>query len=107
MQATVQVAEQGQTMASKIEKQVVVFKALGNTNRVKIIRLLAQHEELCVCEVVSALKHGQSLASYHLRILEQVGLVSYRWEGTWSYYKLNRNRLMEILSAPQCEALLE
>ncbi len=93
-------------MDSTIESQIMAFKALGNVNRVKIIRLLAQHEELCVCEVVTALKRGQSLASYHLSVLEKTGMLTSRWEGTWTYYKLNEEKLIEVMSPQYFKALL-
>ena len=99
--------EEWQSRDTTLENHVNVFKALGNSNRTRIIKLLAQHDELCVCEVVDTLKHGQSLASYHLAVLEKVGLLTSRWEGTWTYHKLNKNRLKEILSAQYYEALLK
>lgn len=83
------------------------FKALANPSRLKLISLLSQHEELCVCELEATLGHKQSLTSYHLAILEDAGLVTHRDEGTWAYYRLNAERLRELLSTQCCRSLLK
>jgi len=93
--------EKKQGKSSMAETHAGIFKALANSSRLKIISLLSRHEELCVCELEAALGHKQPLASYHLAILEDAGLVTHREVGTWSYYKLNEERLTGLLS-PQC-----
>ena len=97
--------EQGKN--SMAETHVSVFKALANSSRLKIISLLSRHEELCVCELEAALGHKQPLASYHLAVLEDAGLITHREQGAWSYYKLNKERLMELLSPRCCGSLLK
>jgi len=92
--------------SSMVETYADIFKALANPSRLRIISLLAQSEELCVCELEAALGHKQPLASYHLAVLEDAGLITHRDEGTWSYYKLNEARLRELLSPQCCGSLL-
>ena len=84
-----------------------IFKALANPSRLRIISLLSRHEELCVCELEAALGHKQPLASYHLAVLENAGLVTHREKGTWSYYKLKEESLREFLSPQCCGSLLK
>ena len=84
-----------------------IFKALANPSRLRIISLLSRHEELCVCELEAALGYKQPLASYHLAVLENAGLVTHREKGTWSYYKLNEEKLRELLSPQCCGSLLK
>ncbi len=67
---------------------IVVMKALSDSNRVKIIKML-QHRVLCVCEIHEALGLAQSSASKHLRILEEAGLVIRCKEGLWVNYRLS------------------
>ena len=93
--------------SSMVEVHPGIFKALANSSRLRIISLLSQHEELCVCELEAALGHKQPLASYHLAVLENAGLVTHREEGTWSYYKLKEERLRELLSPQCCGSLLK
>ena len=105
MQETEQAIEREQGRNSIAETHAVMFKALANVSRIKIISLLSQHDELCVCELEAALGYVQSLTSYHLAILVDAGLITYREEGTWSYYKLNKERLGGLLSL-QCRRSL-
>jgi ArsR family transcriptional regulator len=66
---------------------IKVMKALSDTNRVKMIKLL-QRKVLCVCEIQEALGLAQSTASKHLKLLEEAGLVNYFKEGLWVNYRL-------------------
>ncbi|MDZ7667451.1 MAG: metalloregulator ArsR/SmtB family transcription factor [Desulfotignum sp.] len=64
-----------------------VTRALRNSNRVKIMKLL-QHGELCVCELQAVLEISQASVSKHLSILTSVGLLDRRKKGLWSYYRI-------------------
>ncbi|HOI71302.1 MAG TPA: metalloregulator ArsR/SmtB family transcription factor [Methanobacterium sp.] len=91
---------------SKIPDQSVLninaefFKAFGDPTRLKILHLL-EEEELCVCEIISALNKPQPTVSHHLNILKKAGLLNWRKEGIWIYYRLSNqniiNNLNEIL----------
>jgi DNA-binding transcriptional ArsR family regulator len=50
------------------------FKALSDETRLRIMTLLLDNEELCVCDFVGALDLTQSKASRHLRYLFNAGL---------------------------------
>ena len=64
------------------------FKVLSDEARLKMLWLLFNHEELCVCDFVAALEITQSKASRHLAYLRNVGLVEDRRDGVWMYYTL-------------------
>ncbi len=64
------------------------FKVLADEARLKMLLLLFNHGELCVCDFVAVLDVTQSKASRHLRILYNAGLVTDRRAGTWIYYSL-------------------
>src|SRR3954471_11463916 len=64
-----------------------VFKALADTTRLRILRLLMAGE-VCVCNIHEALRIPQAKASRHLAYLRRVGLVTTRREGLWVYYSL-------------------
>jgi ArsR family transcriptional regulator, arsenate/arsenite/antimonite-responsive transcriptional repressor len=70
---------------------IKVMKALSDSNRVKIIKLL-QHKTMCVCELQAALKIAQPTVSKHLKILENAMLVSSRKEGLWVNYSISDGR---------------
>jgi ArsR family transcriptional regulator, arsenate/arsenite/antimonite-responsive transcriptional repressor len=71
-----------------MKKQAQFFKGLADETRLKILWLLLQKEELCVCDIMEVLKITQSKASRHLRYLYNLGLVSDRREGVWMNYRL-------------------
>jgi ArsR family transcriptional regulator, arsenate/arsenite/antimonite-responsive transcriptional repressor len=67
-----------------------VFKALGDPSRLKIVSMLAENGEMCVCKIVEALNMGQPAVSHHMAALRHAGLVNHRKEGQWIHYSLNR-----------------
>ena len=64
------------------------FRILADEARLKMLWLLFNHKELCVCDFLVALDISQSKASRHLRTLLHGGLVTDRKAGLWSYYSL-------------------
>lgn len=87
-------------MDSKFEEDARVFKALCDPNRLMIIEMLKNGEK-CACKILSDLNIVQSTLSHHMKILCDSGLVSYRKEGKWMHYSLNKQGFMiamEILS---------
>ncbi|MEE4165149.1 MAG: metalloregulator ArsR/SmtB family transcription factor [Desulfocapsaceae bacterium] len=64
-----------------------VMKALSDSNRIKILKLL-EKKELCVCELTAALGLAQPTVSKHLKQLEDAGLIEYRKDGPWVNYRL-------------------
>jgi len=64
-----------------------VFKALADKTRLRIMRLLSITDgQVCVCEIVDALKLPQYHVSKHLNILKNAKLVDGERKGTWVYY---------------------
>ncbi len=65
------------------------MKSLADETRLKILWLLLQKEELCVCDIMGVLSITQSKASRHLRYLYHLGWVTDRREGVWMNYRLS------------------
>lgn len=65
-----------------------ICKALGDANRLKIVRLLTGGER-CACKLLEELEITQSTLSHHMKILTDCGLVRTRYVGKWSWYSLN------------------
>ena len=61
--------------------EVDVFKALGNSTRLKIIECIKDGEK-CICEVIPYTSKSQPNVSLHLKVLKQAGLVNERKDGT-------------------------
>jgi ArsR family transcriptional regulator len=64
------------------------FKVLADESRLKMLWLLFNRRELCVCDIMAVLEITQSKASRHLANLRNLGIVTDRRDGQWSYYSL-------------------
>jgi DNA-binding transcriptional ArsR family regulator len=64
---------------------IVALKALGELNRLRIMRLLLQ-KQLGVNQISERLQMSQYNASKHLRILKEAGLVEMEKEGQQRLY---------------------
>jgi ArsR family transcriptional regulator, arsenate/arsenite/antimonite-responsive transcriptional repressor len=62
--------------------------ALGDENRLRILNLLLQADELCVCDIERVLDIPQARVSRHLTILRNSGWVASRRDGRWMHYRL-------------------
>lgn len=65
------------------------FKCLGDETRLRILLLLSQDNELCVCELTTALDEIQPKISRHLAYLRQCGLLQDERRGQWVFYCLS------------------
>lgn len=65
-----------------------VFQSLDDETRLRILTLLLQEQELCVCDIMSVLQLPQSTVSRHLSLLKNAGWLADRRVGLWVYYSL-------------------
>ena len=66
----------------------VVFQALADPTRIRVLRLFAgAREEACLCELVDSLLEPQYKLSRHLKVLRQVGLLSAEKDGRFVYHR--------------------
>jgi ArsR family transcriptional regulator, arsenate/arsenite/antimonite-responsive transcriptional repressor len=72
----------------KLKETARFFKVLADEARLKMLWLLFNNRELCVCDFMEVLGITQSKASRHLAALRNAGLATDRKEGLWSYYSL-------------------
>jgi ArsR family transcriptional regulator, arsenate/arsenite/antimonite-responsive transcriptional repressor len=80
---------------------IEILKALGDPVRLKIVEMLAERGELCVCHIVEALDMAQPVVSHHLAKLRYTGLLNARKRGQWVDYSLN----MDVLDGVVLELL--
>ncbi|MFP3357490.1 ArsR/SmtB family transcription factor [Planococcus citreus] len=66
-----------------------IFKALSDDTRIKIAYALSLEDKLCVCDVANIIGSSTATASYHLRLLKNMGLAKYSKEGKLVYYSLD------------------
>jgi ArsR family transcriptional regulator len=74
-----------------MDRESEILQALADPTRLRLLNLLTQAVEICVCELVDALKIPQYKVSRHLSILASTGWVDDRRVGKWIYYRVSRN----------------
>lgn len=72
-----------------------LFKALGDTTRVKLIYALLD-KELCVHDISVLLDMGQSAISHQLRYLRNLRIVKRRKAGKTVFYSLDDEHIEQI-----------
>jgi DNA-binding transcriptional ArsR family regulator len=68
--------------------QRVIFKILGDANRYSIFEMLSKNPQLIVSDIAKILKISVPLASQHLKVLEQGGILQKEKRGQRVYFKL-------------------
>lgn len=77
------------TVASdSLKESSRLLKALADPVRLRILNLLLDADEVCVCHIHEALQLHQPTVSRHLAYLRKHGLVVGRKEGLWVHYRL-------------------
>ncbi len=74
-------------MAQKPSEMELLFKALDDRTRLRLLNLMGD-EEVCVCYFVEVLGTNQPKISRHLAYLRRAGVVSARREGKWMHYRI-------------------
>jgi len=72
---------------------IKAFKTLSDETKIRILKILQQRDELCVCEIMQALNISQTRASRNLGILRDAGFVTDRRDGLWVYYSINKEKI--------------
>ncbi len=82
---------------AEAEGSAMLFKALADPHRVQIVNMLANGPEaVCVCEITPRLGLAQGTVSFHLKKLLTAGLIEREQRGTWAYYSLRREALLQL-----------
>jgi ArsR family transcriptional regulator, arsenate/arsenite/antimonite-responsive transcriptional repressor len=68
-----------------------IIKSLEEETRLRIMALLLDTEELCVCHFMVVLQLPQSTVSRHLSNLKNAGWLSDRRAGVWIHYSLAKD----------------
>ena len=88
-------------MNNSLKELTKIFKALGDRNRFRIVKML-QKRPLCVCEIREVLGISQPAVSRSLNILKNAGLVEDEKDGVWT-----NCRLPEIIKNESITAILK
>ncbi len=92
----VNIARKNSLSENEHEKLTNLYKAMGDSTRLRILLALA-NEEMCVCDLAAFLGVTESAVSHQLRMLRQLYLVSNRREGPILYYRLNDHHIEQLI----------
>ncbi len=82
----------------KAQRMAEFFRSLGDSNRLRILSLLAQ-QEYCVGELASLLAMSESAVSHQLRILRSLRVVGFQKQGRKAYYRLLDHHILELYNS--------
>ncbi len=73
-----------------------IFKALGDSVRLRLTALIASQDEICVCNLTPHFALSGPTISHHLRILREAGIIDSERRGTWVYYRIKPDALRAL-----------
>lgn len=74
---------------------LVLFKALADGTRLKIVRLLLEHRR-CVRALARELELSEAAVSQHLKVLREAGIVIGQRRRYFMHYDANRRTLQDL-----------
>ncbi len=77
--------------AGQLRQMAEHFALLAGETRLKILELLAESDELCVCDLATVLEMTPAAVSQHLSRLRSGRLVQSRRDGMTIYYRIAGN----------------
>ncbi len=80
-----------------LERVEVLFAALSDRVRLKILHALGRRDELCVCDVAHVAGMSLSTTSHHLRKLRDLRILKHRSDGKMVYYSLREPLAAAVL----------
>lgn len=93
-----------QEVATQLAERV---KALADPTRLRLAAVLAQTDELCVCDLAWIAGRAENLISHHLRALRSAGLATGRRDGKMVLYRLTelgRDLVATVLEPEEAKA---
>jgi ArsR family transcriptional regulator, lead/cadmium/zinc/bismuth-responsive transcriptional repressor len=78
-----------------MQKNIQLFKALGEETKYKIIQVLLKGE-ICACKIPELISRTQSNTSMHLSKLNASGIIQFRREGKMIIYSIKNKKIYDI-----------
>jgi ArsR family transcriptional regulator, arsenate/arsenite/antimonite-responsive transcriptional repressor len=81
------------------EDLAVVFAALADPVRLRLLNLVADAGELCSCNLQEPLGKSQPTISHHTKVLAEAGLIEGEKRGRWVWWRVVPERMDDVRSA--------
>jgi ArsR family transcriptional regulator len=83
----------------KLQVSTELMRALAHPLRMKILEFLDQNKNIQVNQIYNTLKIEQSIASQHLRILKNAGVLVADKDGKYMHYNIDYPRVSNAVKA--------
>jgi ArsR family transcriptional regulator len=83
----------------KLQVSTELMRALAHPLRMKILEFLDQNKNIQVNQIYNTLKIEQSIASQHLRILKNAGVLVADKDGKYMHYNIDYQRVSNAVKA--------
>lgn len=83
----------------KLTVSTELMRALAHPLRLKILEILDQNRNIQVNQIYNTLKIEQSIASQHLRILKNAGVLVADKDGKYMHYTIDYQRVSNAVKA--------
>ena len=80
-----------------ITAAAVVFKALSDPTRLRILKTITHMKALCECNLVPEFGLSQPTISYHLKVLREAGLITSQRRGQWVWHQVNDKAVLNAV----------
>lgn len=82
------------------QEAIMVFTALSQETRLNIFRILVEHgrEGICPCEIAPKLGIPRNTLSFHLSLLTQAKLCSFKKKGKMLIYRPNCKEIERVMA---------
>jgi ArsR family transcriptional regulator len=94
--APLQASPLGDDEAAELAK---VFAALSDPVRLRLLSLVAAHDEVCSCDLEQPLGKSQPTISHHTKALADAGLIAGEKRGRWMMWRIVPERLAALRAA--------
>ncbi len=94
----------GSLTERELAKYVAMLKALAHPVLLRMVDLIHEGGELCVCEFEHHFELTQPTISHHLKILREAGVIRSRQDGSWVRHSIEpgtfarMQQLMDVFS---------
>lgn len=88
--------------ADEAARWAMLFKALGDPTRVRIVEYIASDDcaQVCACHLPEALGISQPTLSHHMKKLVDAGILTRTQRGRWADYAVNTEVLGQLRAWP-------
>ena len=83
----------------KLQVSTELMRALAHPLRLEILEFLDQNKNIQVNQIYNTLKIEQSIASQHLRILKNAGVLVADKDGKYMHYNIDYQRVSNAVKA--------